>query len=89
MKVINPIKAATTLAILLGGWHLCWPLLVATGAAQSVIDFDFFWMHFIKPVYVVGSFDLAVALLLIAVTAMLGFVARFVVSLLWNKVHVT
>ena len=68
MKAINPIKAATTLAILLGGWHLCWVLLVATGVAQSVIDFVL-WMHFIKPVYVVGSFDLAIALLLIAVTA--------------------
>jgi len=88
MKAINPIKAATTLAILLGGWHLCWALLVATGVAQSVIDFVF-WMHFIKPVYVVGSFDLAIALLLIAVTAMLGFVAGLVFSLLWNKVHVT
>ena len=88
MKAINPIKAATTLAILLGGWHLCWALLVATSVAQSVIDFVF-WMHFIKPVYVVGSFDLAIALLLIAVTSVLGFVVGFVFSLLWNKVHVT
>ena len=88
MKAIHPIKAAITLAILLGGLHLCWALLVATGVAQSVIDFVF-WMHFIKPVYVVGSFDFAIALLLIAVTAVLGFVAGFVFSLLWNKVHVT
>jgi hypothetical protein len=44
----------------------------------EVLNSDFvFWMHFIKPVYVVGSFDLAIALLLIAVTAVLGFVAAF------------
>lgn len=88
MKAIIPIKAAITLAVLLGGWHLCWATLVATGVAQSVIDFVF-WMHFIKPVYVVGSFNFAIALLLIAVTAMLGFVVGFVFSVLWNKVHVS
>jgi hypothetical protein len=48
-----------------------------------------FWMHFIKPVYVVASFDLAIALLLIAVSAALGFVVGFVFTVLWNKVHVT
>ena len=71
MNAIHPIKAAMTLAILLGGWHLCWALFVATGVAQPVIDFVF-WLHFIKPVYVVGSFDFAIALLLIAVTQCLG-----------------
>jgi hypothetical protein len=88
MKAINPIKAAITLAVLLGAWHLCWATLVATGVAQSVIDLVF-WMHFIKPVYVVGSFNFAIALLLIAVTAMLGFVVGFAFSVLWNKVHVS
>jgi hypothetical protein len=88
VHAINPIKAATTLAILLGGWHLCWALFVATGVAQPLIDFVF-WMHFIKPVYVVGSFDLAIAFLLIAVSAALGFVVGFVFSVLWNKVHVS
>ena len=88
MHAINPNKAATTLAILLGGWHLCWALFVATGAAQPLINFVF-WLHFIKPVYVVGSFDLAIAFLLIAVSAALGFVVGFVFSVLWNKVHVS
>jgi len=86
MRAIHPIKAGVTLAALLGGWHLCWALLVATGLAQSVIDFVF-WMHFIKPVYVIGTFNLAIALVLIAVTTVLGFVLGFVFSVLWNKVY--
>jgi hypothetical protein len=45
-------------------------------------------MHFLKPVYVVGSFGLAISFLLITVTTLLGFVVGFVSSVLWNKVHV-
>lgn len=88
MKAINPIKAATASAIFLGSWHLCWALLVATGAAQFGDQFGVL-MHFIKPVYVVGSFDLAIARLLIVVSAALGFVVGFVFSVLWNKVHIS
>lgn len=86
MKAVHPIRAGVTLAALLGGWHLCWALLVATGSAQTVIDFVL-WMHFIKPVYIVGTFNLAIALVLIAVTTVLGFVLGFVFSVLWNKVR--
>jgi hypothetical protein len=86
MKAIHPIKAGVTLAALFGGWHVCWVMLVATGLAQSVIDFVF-WIHFIKPVYVIGTFNLAVAVVLIFVTTILGFVLGFVFSVLWNKVH--
>ncbi len=83
---INPAKAGLTLGALLGAWHLCWSILVALGWAQPVLDFVF-WMHFIKPVYVVGAFDPAIAAVLIAVTAVAGFVIGWLFALLWNWVH--
>jgi hypothetical protein len=83
---INPIKAGWALGTLLGLWHLTWSALVAVGWAQAVIDFVF-WMHFIKPVYVIEAFDPAVALVLVIVTSSVGFVIGAVLGLLWNWIH--
>ena len=88
MKAIHPAKAGITLAALIGGWHLCWALLVAFGWAQPLIDF-IFWMHFIKPVYVVGPFNLGIAIILIVVTSIVGFIVAFVFSVLWNRLHLS
>jgi hypothetical protein len=86
MKAIHPIKAGITLAALIGGGHLCWAVLVAVGWAQPVMDF-IFWIHFIKPVYVVGPFDLGTAAILVAITTVVGFVVAYVFSVLWNRLH--
>jgi hypothetical protein len=86
VKTIHPMKAGIAFAALIGGWHLCWAVLVAFGLAQPLIDF-IFWMHFIKPVYVVGPFNLMTAVVLIAVTSVFGFVVAYAFSLLWNSLH--
>jgi hypothetical protein len=62
MVKIRPVKTALIFAILLGGWHLAWSLLVATGWAQPLIDF-IFWIHFIQPVYAIQKFNIGIALL--------------------------
>ena len=84
--MVNPIKAGVTFGMLLGVWHLCWSLLVAVGWAQPLIDFVF-WMHFIRPVYVIQPFSLPIAAVLIVVTTVIGFVIAFLFGLLWNKLH--
>jgi hypothetical protein len=86
MRAIDPIKAGLALGAVIAAWHLLWALLVAIGWAQPVIDF-IFWMHFIKPVYVVGPFDAGTAAVLVIVTFFLGFVPAFVFALLWNRFH--
>ena len=85
---ISPSKAGLVLAVLFGGWHLIWAMLVAMHWAQPLIDF-IFRLHFITPVYVVGAFNLATAALLIAVTALIGLVIGFVFALVWNRLHQT
>ena len=86
MVTIRPHTAALILAILLGGWHLGWSALVAAGWAQPLIDF-IFWIHFIRPVYVIEKFNIAVALLLVGVTAAIGYVIGWIFAMLWNKLH--
>lgn len=70
---INVGKAGLVLGAVIGGWHLCWSMLVALRLAQPVIDFVF-WMHFIKPIYVIEPFAIVRAAILLIVTAAVGFV---------------
>ncbi len=86
MGAIKPSRAALVFGSLAGGWHLLWSLLVALHWAQPLIDF-IFWIHFIKPVYVVEGFGLGRALILIAVTSTIGGGVGYFFGLLWNRIH--
>ncbi|HYC17258.1 MAG TPA: hypothetical protein VEC94_08630 [Pseudolabrys sp.] len=79
-------KSGLVGGILLGGCHLCWAALVASGWAQPVIDF-ILWIHFIKPVYVIEPFSVAIAVILVTVTAAIGFMIGSIFALAWNALH--
>ncbi len=83
---VNVCKAGLVFGVVLGGGHLCWSILVALGWAQPVIDFVF-WIHFIKPVYVVEPFAIGRAAILVVVTAGIGFVLGSVLAWVWNVLH--
>ena len=83
---INIGKAGLVLGAVIGGWHLCWSALVALQWAQPVIDFVF-WMHFIKPIYVIEPFEIVRAAILFIVTAGVGFLVGSVFALIRNAVH--
>ena len=86
MGPISPNKAGLVFGSLAGAWHLLWSVLVLVGWAQSVIDF-IFWIHFIKPVYVIGPFNAGIALILVITTAAIGYGIGLVAGVLWNGIH--
>ncbi len=83
---INPAKAALTVGAFIGGWHVVWSVLVALGWAQAIVDFVL-WMHMISVPYVVKAFDPSAAVVLIVVTAVMGYVFGFVFARIWNRMH--
>lgn len=86
MKELNEKKVALTLGLFVGGLHLIWSLLIILGIAQSLLNF-IFWAHMIENPFQVTGFVLTQSLILIAVTFAVGYVAGFVFSKVWNKVH--
>lgn len=85
---LNVGKAGLVLATVVGGFHLCWTIMIALGWAQPVIDFVF-WMHFIKPLYVIEPFEFTRAAMLVAMTGGMGFLTGSVFALVWNALHRT
>jgi hypothetical protein len=79
-------KTGLALGGALAAWHLLWAVLVAIGAAQIILDFVF-WMHFIRPVYVVEPFEVARAVILIFATGAIGLASGAGFALIWNALH--
>jgi hypothetical protein len=85
-RSIHPKRSALVFGILLGGAHLFWALLVALGWAQPLINF-IFWLHFIRPLYVIAPFDPGIALLLVGVTTAVGWLVGWCFAVLWNLLN--
>lgn len=79
-------RAGIVTGLIFGGWHLIWAALIAGGWAQPVLDFAF-WMHQIKPVFVVEPFNALRSVVLIVVTGLIGYVFGSVFAFLWNHLH--
>jgi hypothetical protein len=82
----NANKVGLVFAALLGGFHLVWSVLVATGVAQTIYDFVL-WAHMIHLAIIIGPFDATAAGTLIVFTAVMGYVVGYIAALVWNKVH--
>jgi len=80
----NPNKVGLVFAILLGGWHVAWSILVATGLGQTLYNF-ILWAHMIHLAIKIGPFDLTASITLIVVTAIFGYVVGYIGSLVWNR----
>jgi hypothetical protein len=53
---------------------------------EPLIDF-IFWMHFLKPVFVVEPFSIGRAVVLVLVTGTIGYFIGLAGAVLWNRLH--
>lgn len=83
---LNPSKAALTLGVLTGGFHLVWSLLVALSLAQPLLDF-IFSIHMLVNPYQVTGFDVTKAGILIVITFAVGYGMGYIFASIWNRVH--
>lgn len=79
-------KVAMIVALFVGGAHLLWSALVALGYASLVLDF-IYGLHFLNNPFTVAPFTLSNAVVLVLVTAAVGYLGGWIFASLWNKVH--
>ena len=82
---LHPFRTGIAFGAFLGLWHVLWSGLVATGAAQTVLDFVL-RIHFLQLDVRLAPFDVVIAALLVGVTTTVGFVLGLVFAALWNWV---
>ena len=83
MNRIRAHSLGLALGLFLALWHTFWAILVAIGAAQSLIDLVF-RLHMITPPYKIAEFNLLYAIGLIVLTGFAGYVFGFLLGAIWN-----
>lgn len=80
----EPKALALFFGIILAVLHLGWAILVASGFAQVFYDW-ILALHMLSIPITVLPFDIITAVELIIVTFVIGYVAGWVIALVWNK----
>lgn len=83
MRRIIPAKAALSVGIVIGLYHLAWIALIASGLAKAFLDFVL-RLHFIKIDYEMAAFEPSTAALLVGLTFSIGALFGLVFALVWN-----
>ena len=84
--LLHPHRLGLTVGAFLGTFHVIWSVLVATGLAQPLMTF-IMKVHMIDSSARVLTFSLGDAVLLVIVTSLIGYLAGFLFSLIWNRMH--
>lgn len=79
-------KTGLVWGLFLGLFHLFWAVLVAIGLAQPLMDFVF-KIHLLNNPYVVAPFDLTLAIMLVVITFIIGYILGVIFAWIWNKLH--
>ena len=85
MKKLSEHQVGIAFGAFFGLAHAVWAMVVSLGFAQTWLDFVL-GLHFLENPFVVSAFDLQKAVILVMVTAVIGYGAGFVFAKVWNLV---
>jgi hypothetical protein len=83
MNHVDANRLGVVGAVVMAAWHAAWILLQAAGQSQRVMDFVF-RIHGLKSDVAVEPFDPGMAAVLLATTAVAGYVVMSGAGLVWN-----
>lgn len=81
--MISKHKLGLAFGAFLGTWHFVWVGLVLSGIAQSLMNW-IFRLHFIEPPYTILPFSFGIAVTLIVVTSITGYLSGWILGAIWN-----
>ncbi len=88
MNQVRSHKVGLVLGGLLAIVHAVWAIMVLTGIAKPFIDW-ILSLHFLSFQYEVSPFSFGKAVLLVIVTAAIGYLFGWILGWLWNLAHRT
>ena len=86
MMRLEPVRTGLVLGLLVALGHVAWIILVASGFAQTLLNFVLA-IHFLQVSVTVAPFNVATALVLVGVAFIVGLAAGIVFSLIWNAIQ--
>lgn len=85
-RKVKESKAALIFGTFAAVMHAFWSVLVFLGLAQPYLNF-ISGLHFLNNPYKVLPFNLSTAVMLIAVTFVIGYLVGWVFAKIWNKLQ--
>jgi hypothetical protein len=86
MHKLNRSSVALSLGAFVGVMHLLWSAVVALGFAQTWLDF-IYRVHFVNNPFTVTAFSIENAVVLVAVTTIVGYIVGWIFAEVWNRLH--
>ncbi len=83
MQTIGKNSAGLAVGLFFGLAHLAWTILVALNWAKPLMEW-ILHLHFVEMPLTFQPFAFGTALVLVAVTFVVGYIAGWVLAALWN-----
>ncbi len=86
--MLDKVKTGCALGGFIAFMHIVWAALVASNYAQPLTDF-IFRLHMLQNPLMITNFDFLLAVSLVGLTAVVGFVVGYIFAFFYNWAHMS